>query len=96
MKKWAIALLLISAMVALVVACKDDPNDPIIGGVVVDKRHRASYTTITFPVINRYPERWFLTVEVEYESGRTATKQLSVSREDWERMKVGDPWRPEK
>lgn len=40
----------------------DDPNDPIIGGVVVDKRHRASYTTITFPVINRYPERWFLTV----------------------------------
>lgn len=31
----------------------DDQNYPIIGGVVVDKRHRASYTTITFPVINR-------------------------------------------
>lgn len=40
-----------------------------------------------------YPNRG---VEVEYESGRTATKQLSVSRKYCERMNVGDPRRPEK
>lgn len=89
---------LISALLATACCCVAFTGcTSFDAGTVIDKEHRAAYTTHTFiksgyahiPVAHHHPESWQLKIQDDVD-GETVTDWVTVSETEYESYEIGD------
>lgn len=94
----AVVLLVVAlcGLFVVIVGAVQEWLDPMKSGIVIDKWHRPTRTTyalvgkMTVPMIQ--PASWHIDVEGTTANGKNATRSFSVTRESFERTKVGDKY----
>lgn len=98
---------ILTAFVALIIcfsaftltACADNEKYIGIEGTVTDKEFEEEHTTTTFiwtgksgfPVFNRHPDAWYLTVEYDMD-GKSEEARYKVTEEIYNTYEIGDTY----
>lgn len=97
---WSLVLLIVG-FVLWIAWCSLDTygvDERVIRGVVKDKHHKESYTTIymqkignaTVPQTITHPERWWLEVSTQYGEGEVdVNEDQYIGVKEWDRILVG-------